>query len=78
MADASQHIVKVDGETANTLSTPVDGYRIDGGLETKYVGPDTATVTEAIGRFAYSEEWHDDGNHNSNEVAIYGAFGGTK
>ena len=70
--------IKTDGSAAFVLGTDVGGnYRVKGGFDAQYYGADSENPTEATAKFGFSEEWHDNNNSFENEVAIYGAFGGT-
>lgn len=53
-----------------------DNQRYSGNVEAAVYGRD-ASDTEATARFGFGNEWHSDDNRQHNEVAIYGAFGGT-
>ena len=76
---AGNENIKTDGSAAFTLGTSVpDNYRVEGGMDAQYYGADANNPTEATTRFGFSEEWHNKDNSLSNEVAIYGAFGGKK
>lgn len=61
----------IDGEN------PGEGTRYGGNMETAMYGPNSA-ASEATARFGFSNEVYSNSNADHQEVAIYGAFGGTK